>query len=166
MNKHQIQKTQRYSHYIELESSIRAAAVMSAYPEIKTGTADVYYYLPFLNNQETLNNKKIGWWSDRWFSFELGAYSSITNNSTNDAPFRLNDTEHLTRYYNYLEQNLNKSLNSFNTVTNFSEIHRVLFNFCQVHKNNTAAMSFGLIETPLTATELLNEAIYLSDYTE
>lgn len=161
-----IQKAQRYSHYIELESSIRAAAVMSAYPEIKTGKADVYYYLPFLNNQEVLNNKKIGWWGDRWFSFELGAYSSITNNSKNDIPFHLNDTDHLNRYYTYLEQNLNKSLNSFNTIANFSEIHRVLFNFCQAHRDKTPAMSFGLIESALTATELLNEAIYLSDYTE
>jgi len=78
----------------------------------------------------------------------------------------LNNAEHLNCYYTYLEENLNKSLNSFNTIANFSEIHRVLFNFCQTHRDKTPAMSFGLIETPLTAVELLNEAIHLSDYTE
>lgn len=157
------QKALRYGHYIELESSIRAAALMSAYPEIKESKADIYYYLPFSNSQDTLVNKKVGWWNDRWFSFELGAYSPITKSLKNDNPFQLNDTNHLNRYYSYLDTNLNKGLNSLNTIANFSEIHRVLFNFCEVNEGKSTAMSFALADKPFTAMALLDEAIKLSD---
>lgn len=156
-------KAQRYGHYIELESSIRAAALMSSHTEIIKNNADIYYYLPFVNSQETFVNKKLGWWNDRWFSFELGAYSPITKSLKNDNPFQLNNTNHLNRYYSYLDTNLNKGLNSLNTILNFSEIHRVLFNFCDIKEGKTAAMSFVLAEQPFTAMALLDEAIMLND---
>lgn len=160
-----IKKTQHYSHYIELESSIRAAALMSAHPEIKSGKADIYYYLPFLNNQQMIKNRKVGWWSDRWFSFELGAYSLLTNNNETQYPFKMDDTNHLNRYYDYLNAHLNKSLNSFNTITNLSEIHRVLYNFCYHQENKTTAMHFGLADKVYDPKELLNEAIAYKEYT-
>lgn len=156
-------KTQRYGHYIELESSIRAAALMSAFTEIITADADVYYYLPFTDNQDRLINKKVGWWRDRWFSFELGAYCPITNSLQNKHPFQLADTQHLKRYYSYLDKHLNKELNSFNSIANFSEIHRVLFNFCQTHQGETTAMHFALANKPFEAMELLQEAVNLSE---
>lgn len=156
-------KTQRYGHYIELESSLRAAALMSSFPEVITKNADVYYYFPFSNNQDKLVNKKVGWWNDRWFSFALGAYCPITSSEHNNDPFQLADINHLNRYYSYLDKHLNKSLNSFNSIAHFSEIHRVLFNFCQTHQEQSAAMVFTLASKPFSAMELLQEAINLSD---
>ncbi|MEG3755346.1 hypothetical protein [Psychromonas arctica] len=160
-----IKNVQHYSHYIELESSIRAAALMSAYPEIKTGKADIYYYLPFMNNQDVIKNRKVGWWSDRWFSFEKGAYSLLTDNKPLQYPFTMEDTEHLNRYYKYLDTHLNKSLNSFNTITNLSEIHRVLFNFCQSQNGQTPAMQFAVADHIYTEMNLLNEAMTYKEYT-
>ena len=159
-----IQKSQRYAHYIELESSIRAAAMMSAYPEIKTNRADVYYYLPFKHNHEPLSHKKAGWWNDRWSQFELGAYCALTDSLKNENPFQLTDTEHINRYYAYLDEHLNKSLNSFNTILHFSEIHRVLFNFCQEKNGATTAMGYGLADNIVNPMELLEEAINLTDF--
>jgi len=159
-----IYKTERYRHYIELESSIRAAALMSAYPEIKTEKAEIYYYLPFANSKETLINKKAGWWGDRWSSFESGAYSAITKKLQSNPPFDLRDTEYLNRYFTYLKGSLNKGLNSMNTLANFSEIHRVLFNFCETNKGKSPAMQFALAEKPYTAQELLEEAIRFNQY--
>lgn len=158
-----VKKSQQYRHYIELESSIRAAALMSAYPEIKEHKADIYYYLAFSNTQETLNNKKIGWWNDRWFSFKLGAYSPITKILSNGPSFELNNIDNLNRYYIYLEKHLNKGLNSFNTIANFSEIHRVLFNFCQEYKGKSTATAFNLSQCTLDPMALLDEAIQLTD---
>ena len=160
-----IRKAERYRHYIELESSIRSAVLMSAYPEIDQKKADIYYYLPFPNNRETLNNKKIGWWDDRWFSFESGAYSPITNTLQNGPTFRLKNTDYLNIYYHYLDTHLNKNLNSFNTITNFSEIHRVLFNFCHEYEGKTAATKFNLNQVTLTPNELLDAAVNLIDHT-
>jgi len=159
-----VKQSQRYRHYIELESSIRAAALMSASPEIKEARADVFYYLPFSNTQKILNNTKIGWWNDRWFSFKLGAYSPITK-VLDDAPaFDLKQTDNLKCYYNYLEKHLNKGLNSFNTIANFSEILRVLFNFCQQREGESTAMALALTKHTLTPMELLDEAIHLTDH--
>lgn len=158
-----IKNSTLYRHYIELESSIRSGALMSAYPEIKRQQADVYYYLPFPDNQETLDNKKIGWWNDRWFSFKQGAYSPITAILEKGPAFELNSTNHLNRYYHYLQTHLNKNLNSFNSITNFLEIHRVLFNFCHEHEGKTAACAFNLSEATLTPMQLLDEAIKLTE---
>jgi hypothetical protein len=159
-----IQKSKRYAHYIELESSIRAAAMMSAYPEIKTNRADIYYYLPFTHNHEPLNHKKAGWWNDRWSHFELGAYCALTDSLKNNNPFHLHDTDHINRYYTYLDEHLNKSLNSFNTILHFSEIHRVLFNFCQENKGKTTAMALGVADNIFDPMALLEEAINLTDF--
>ncbi|WP_413693777.1 hypothetical protein [Psychromonas sp. KJ10-2] len=160
-----IKKAQHYSHYIELESSIRAAALMSAHPEIKAGKADIFYYLPFLNNQEIIKNRKVGWWSDRWHSFDKGAYSLLTDNKQNQYPFKMTDTEQLNRYYDYLDTHLNKSLNSFNTITNLSEIHRVLFNFCYAQDDKSTAMQFGVANHIYDEMSLLSEAMTYKEYT-
>jgi len=157
-------KSQRHGHYIELESSIRAAALMSSITEIAQNKADIYYYLPFKNNHESIVNKKVGWWGDRWFSFDLGAYSPITNSLNNENPFQLQETEQLNDYFLYLNKHLNKGLNSFNTIEQFCEIHRVLYNFCELKNAKSRAMKFALTDTTYTPEELLNEAINLIDY--
>jgi hypothetical protein len=159
-----IQKTERYGHYIELESSIRAAAMMSASPEIKTKRADIYYYFPFAHDQAPLNHKKVGWWNDRWSQFEHGAYSALTDSLKNENPFTINDTQQIARYYTYLNEKLNKSLNSFNSLLHFSEIHRVVFNFCQANNGQTAAVKFGLTESNYDPMTLLEEAVNLTDF--
>ena len=78
-------------------------------------------------------------------------------------PFDLKDTEYLNRYFAYLKGSLNKGLNSINTLANFSEIHRVLFNFCETNKGKSPAMQFALADKPYTAQELLEEAIVLNE---
>jgi len=78
----------------------------------------------------------------------------------------MEDTEYLNHYYGYLDTHLNKSLNSFNTITNLSEIHRVLFNFCHLKNDKTTAMKFGLAEYAYNGMELLSEAMTYKEYTE
>ena len=70
-------KADTYDHYIEHESCLRSAALMASDSDIKKSNAGIYFFLPFPKTSENLQGKEIGWWKDKWFSHELGAYCPI-----------------------------------------------------------------------------------------
>jgi len=152
-------KTSSYTHYIEHESCFRSAALMASAADIKTAKAEVYFYFPSPPASEHLKGKKIGWWGDKWFSNASGAYCPITANTKFNADLKLTDTSSIALFYGYLNDNLNKGINSINVVDNLCEIHRIIFNYCALKNNTSRAKLLKVTDTIYTPESLLDAAL-------
>jgi len=151
--------TSSYTHYIEHESCFRSAALMASAADIKTAKATVYFYLACPQQSDDLQGKKIGWWGDKWFSNDFGAYCPITSNTKFNADLKLTDTSSIELFYAYLDGNLNKGINSLNVIDNLSEIHRIIFNYCALKNNTSRAKSLKVTDTIYTPESLLDAAL-------
>ncbi|WP_369433855.1 hypothetical protein [Psychromonas sp. MME1] len=154
-------RARQYSHYIEHESSLRAAALMASYPEIKQGHASIYYFLPVQDKHEHLQGKKMGWWKDRWFSYGEGAYSPIVGDelAVSDGHVIANDAAD--EFHHYLQRHLNDKINSLAVLDNISEIHRVIFNYCELKEGKSRANRMALCKQRYTPASLLDAALDL-----
>ncbi|WP_019616557.1 hypothetical protein [Psychromonas ossibalaenae] len=152
-------KADKYDHYIEHESTLRSGALMASYEDIKKSNADVYFFVPFLNSREKLQGKKIGWWKDRWFSNELGAICPITCKLTDSADIKLHHSDSIDLFFTYIDRHMNKGVNSINVIDQLSEIHRVIFNYCDLKNNTTRAITFGVAQKSYTPESLLEDAL-------
>lgn len=152
-------KAKKYSFYIDHESTLRAGALMAAYPDIKEGNADVYFFLPFKGSSEKLIGKGLGWWKDKWFSNELGAYCPITEPIKGYEEFALRDSNSVALFYGYLNQYLNKNVNSINVIDNLLDIHRVIFNYCVAKNGVTRAQVLGVTDKVYNTDLLLDDAL-------
>ena len=148
-------------HYIEHESCLRSAALVNAIDDIKKGNAEIYYYYPFISTDKNqrLKGEKIGWWNDRWFSNDFGAYCSITTPKNTRGDLRLTERDCVYSYYEYLSKNMKKGVNSYSVINNLFEIHRVLFNYSILKKGTTRAVIAGLASSVFSAESLLYEAL-------
>ena len=54
---------------------------------------------------------------------------------------------------------MNKGVNSMEVIDNLSEIHRVLFNYCELKKGKTRANHFALSDKVYTPESLLDDAL-------
>jgi hypothetical protein len=151
--------TSSYTHYIEHESCLRSAALMASAADIKNAKAEVYFYLPFSSTGEHLQGKKIGWWGDKWFSNDFGAYCPIAASTKFNTDLKLGDTSSIELFYAYLDSNLNKGINSINVLEHLSEIHRTIFNYCELKNNTTRAKRLKLTESIYTPQSLLDGAL-------
>lgn len=154
-----VEKVEKYDHYIEHESCLRAAALMAAYPEIKKGSAGVYFFFPFPNDGELLQGKKIGWWKDRWFSNELGAYCPVTLETKDKIDFKRPLGNSIELFYGYLDKHMHKGVNSMKVIDNLSEIHRVIFNYCELKNGKSRANDFAVSNKVYTPESLLDDAL-------
>ncbi|MEI6897031.1 MAG: hypothetical protein V5786_06040 [Psychromonas sp.] len=149
----------RYEHYIEHESVLRAASLMSSLADIKKGTANIYYFLPFISEDHQLSGKKLGWWNDIWFSNKLGAFSALTGKLKRDPTFNLQKGSAIEDFYCYLKGNLNNNVNSKKVIDDSSEVFRVLYNYCHIEHTQTPACSLGLAHQVYRPEQLLEIAI-------
>ncbi|WP_415226838.1 hypothetical protein [Psychromonas sp.] len=152
-------KTNKYAHYIEHESCLRSAALMASYSDIKKSNAQIYFFVPCAKTDEQLQGKEIGWWKDKWFTNDLGAYCTITSMITGSGDFKLCASNSVEQFYSYLEEHMNKGVNSISVIDNLSEIHRVIFNYCDVMDGHTRANSFALTSEIYTPESLLDDAL-------
>ena len=152
-------KADKYAHYIEHESCLRSAALMAASSDIKKSNAGVYFFFPFPNAGDSLQGKEIGWWKDRWFSNEFGAYCPITLEAKDKIDFKRPLGNSVTLFYAYLNKHLNKGVNSISVIDNLSEIHRVLFNYCELKNGKTRANYFAVSDKIYTPESLLDDAL-------
>ncbi len=148
-----------YEHYIEHESTLRAAALMSSLPEIQTNTANVYYFLPLSGQAGKLNGSAIGWWNDIWFSNELGAFCPITCKLKGQPNFSLKQAGAIDSYYNYLSSAVNKNVNSKQVIDNILEIYRVIYNYCSDNNEASKAQLLGVAERSYLPEQLLDRAL-------
>ena len=155
------QKADHYAHYIEHESCFRSAALMAAYPDIIKGCAAVYFFVPASYAQDRLQGKEIGWWKDKWFSNELGAYSAIVPETDMTKDFKRPLGDSIALFTAYLDQQLNKNVNSVSVLNNLLEIYRVLFNYCELKKGKTRAMECAVSDRVYTPESLLEEALQM-----
>ena len=154
-----VEKVDKYAHYIEHESCLRAAALMAAYPEIKKGRAGVYFFLPFSNADDSLQGKEVGWWKDRWFSNKFGAYCPIVSETEDEIDFKRPLGNSIALFYGYLDKHMDKGVNSMNVIDNLSEIHRVIFNYCELKNGKTRANHFAVSNKVYTPESLLDDAL-------
>jgi hypothetical protein len=156
-------KADHYAHYISHESSLRSGALMAVAGDLKGNRAEVYYFHPFSDplKKEKLRGQKIGWWSDRWFSDEFGAYCSITTPKNNRNNLHLSQKNSVCLFNEYLSSKMYKKFNSMSVIENILEVHRALFNYCLTSNGSsqTPASTLGLFDKKLTAQELLDEAL-------
>lgn len=152
-------KAQQYTHFIQHESCLRAATLMAAYADIKKANADVYYFLAAAPSADALQGKEIGWWKDKWFSNEQGAYCPITSQLPRAGEITLPDGATINLFYAYLNKSINKSINSMNVIDNLSEIHRVIFNYCELKDQRTRAQYFAVADKAYTPLSLLDDAL-------
>lgn len=148
-----------YDHYIEHESILRSGAIMSSLEDIQSGAANIYYFLPFSSEDTQLTGKKLGWWSDIWFSNQVGAFSSLTRKLKPNPSFKLKNGQAIEHFFQYLNSSLNKSVNSMQVIDDISEIHRVLYNYCDTTQQQTPACLLGLAESAYQPEQLLELAI-------
>lgn len=152
-------KTDRYDHFIEHESTLRSAALMSSYDAIKSGHADVYYFLPCIGTNAKLNGKRLGWWNDIWFSNKVGAFSPITCKLNTNPSFCLTKSDAIENFYQYLNKNVNKHISSMQVIDNISEILRVIYNYCIPRDEQTAASLLGVSDKTYTPEQLFDLAL-------
>ena len=152
-------KASSYSHYIEHESCFRSAALMASAADIKTAKADIYFYLASYKTSEHLQGRKIGWWGDKWFSNDFGAYCPIASRTKFNADLKLGDTSSIGLFYSYLDSHLNKGINSINVIDNLSEIHRTIFNYCELKNNTSRAKLLKVTDIIYTPQSLLDAAL-------
>ncbi|WP_413700014.1 hypothetical protein ACLKMH_22365 [Psychromonas sp. KJ10-10] len=151
-------KVKKYDHFIEHESTLRSASLMSSYNEIKSKDANVYYFLPF-EGGEHFNGKRLGWWNDIWFSNNVGAFCPITCKLNPDTHFRLNKGEAIESFFQYLNMRVNKSVSSMQVIDNLLEIYRVIYNYCIPIENKTPACVLGISEQSYTPEQLFELAL-------
>ncbi|MCP4323370.1 MAG: hypothetical protein GY787_16280 [Alteromonadales bacterium] len=149
-----------YDHYIEHESTLRAAALMSSFSSIKNHSANVYFFLPFIGRGEKLKGKPIGWWNDIWFSNEIGAFCPITCKLKGEPNFSLKLGHAIDDFYSYIDKSMNKNINSEQVIDNLSEIYRVIYNYCGTESLGTKAMQLGIADKYYQPDQLLDEALY------
>jgi hypothetical protein len=149
----------RYEHFIEHESTLRSAALMSSFSSIKKHNADVYYFLPLINKGEKLKGKRIGWWNDLWFSNEMGAFSAITSKLKDVSQIALTKGNAIENYYDYFNAHMNKNVNSMQVIDNISEIYRTIYNYCIDDSGQTAACSLELTDRAYSPEQLLMVAL-------
>ncbi|WP_245542704.1 hypothetical protein [Psychromonas ossibalaenae] len=154
------QKAQKYDHFIEHESTLRAGALMASLKEIKKNNADVYFFVPLDKAKEHINGKKIGWWNDRWYSNEFAAYCPVTSAVKEQGAVPLKKTTDVDRFYTYLDTHINKGINSFNVINELFEIQRVLFNYCELTENQSRANKIGITDKSYTPQSLLDEVLH------
>lgn len=154
-----VEKAEKYDHYIEDEVCLRAGALMAAYPEIKKGSAGVYFFVPFPNAGKRLQGKEIGWWKNRWFTNEFGAYCPITLDAKDKIDFKRPLGNSVTLFDAYLNRHLHKGVNSMSVIDNLSEIHRVIFNYCELKRGKTRANCFSVSDKIYTPDLLLDDAL-------
>ena len=152
-------KALKYDHFIEHESTLRAGALMASLKEIKKSNADVYFFLPITRPNKNLNCKKIGWWNDRWYTNEFGAYCPITSAMKDNAGIALKEANDVNLFYSYLDAHINKRVNSFNVINELFEIQRVLFNYCDLTGEQSRANRIGITDKTYTPESLLDEAL-------
>lgn len=150
---------QKYDHYIEHESILRSGALMSSLEDIERGDADVYYFLPFDSADSELTGKRLGWWGDIWFSNKVGAFSSVTRKLKAQPTFTLQKGQAIERFYQYLNGQLNKSVNSMQVIDDLSEIYRVLYNYCENDVDQSPATLLGISTKTYQPQQLLEAAI-------
>jgi len=148
-----------YDHYIEHESTLRAAALMASLPSIKDHSANVYYFLPFKGQAEKLRGKPIGWWNDIWFSNEIGAFCPITCKLKGEPSFALKQGDAIDSFYDYVNSSMNKNVNSEQVIDDLSEIYRAIYNYCGADNTETKAMQLGITGKVYQPEQLLNEAL-------
>lgn len=152
-------KVPHHEHFIEHESTLRSAALMSSYEAIKKGNANIFYFLPFLSETGRLNGQPLGWWNDIWYSNEIGAFSSITRKYKTTPNFKLKKGAAIENYYCYLDNRLNKNVNSMQVANDLSEVYRVLYNYCDGEMETTPACLLGLAQKGYQPEQLLMLAI-------
>jgi hypothetical protein len=152
-------QSRSYTHFIEHESCLRSAALMASSDEIKKATAEVCFFVASPKAEHHLDGKKIGWWEDKWFSDDSGAYCPASNGAKFVANNQLKDRESIDQFYLYLDQNMHKGINSCAVVNQLSAIHRVLFNYCQVDKAISRAQRLGVCDIHYTPQLLLDAAL-------
>ncbi|WP_022941625.1 hypothetical protein [Psychromonas hadalis] len=150
---------QQYEHYIEHESTLRAAALMSSFSSIKNATANIYFFLPFVGSNQNLKGKPIGWWNDIWFSNEVGAFCPVTCKLKGSPSFSLHTGDAIENFYRYINNNMNKNCNSMQVIDNLSEIYRVIYNYCVIEKDQSAASRLGITDHVYQTEALLEEAL-------
>ncbi|MGB5444526.1 MAG: hypothetical protein WBM99_03380, partial [Psychromonas sp.] len=152
-------KASSYRHFIEHESCLRSAALMASCTNIKKFTAEVYFYLAHSKTENNLQGKKIGWWDDKWFSNDFGAYCPIAASTPFSSNLKLPDSDSIDLFYAYLDNNMYKGINSLSVLNHLSEIHRVIFNYCDLKNSSTRAMQVGLCDSVYTPLQLLDTAL-------
>ena len=152
-------QAQSYEHFIEHETILRSGSIMSSLDDIKTGVANIYYFLPFASEDTKLTGKKLGWWGDIWFSNKMGAFSSITSKLKANPTVKLRDGTGIERFYQYLNRHLNKNVNSMQVIEDLSEVYRVLYNYCDSEQLPAPACILGLTESSYQPEQLLEVAI-------
>ncbi|GLS91784.1 hypothetical protein GCM10007916_28540 [Psychromonas marina] len=150
---------EQYDHYIEHESTLRSAALISSLADINNKKADIYFLLPFENSNESLTGKRFGWWNDIWFSQEKGAICPITSKSNEMPNLNTIKCDAIEDFYRFLNKQLNKNSNSMQVLDNLSEIYRVIYNYCEPQKEKTSAMLLGISDRIYQPEQLLDEAL-------
>ncbi len=156
------QNVESYTHIIEHESTLRAGVLMACDVDIIQGKAEVYFFVGQTIKTATpynLTGKPIGWWKDSWYTNTLGAHCAITPVLNKASHFELQNTQGITRYYAYLDAQMNKKVNSMSVIDNVFEIHRVIYNYCELRDARSAAFNFGLATKNYSVEELLDEAL-------
>ena len=149
---------EKYSYYIDHESAMRSAALMSVVDDIKEKQVDVSFFVPLKSSNEVLQGKEIGWWKDKWFTNEQGAYCPILSQQKK-VNLPLFNTDGVEDFYSYLDKSLYKGVNSHRVIDNVSEIYRVIFNYCEVKNGRTTAQALLINEKAYTPKSLLEEAL-------
>ncbi|BEU02024.1 hypothetical protein OAG1_08240 [Agarivorans sp. OAG1] len=155
-------QVKHFHHYIEHESSIRGAALMSCVEQIREKSADVYYIYQHPRTQSDMGaaGNKVGWWNDRWYPAPFGAFCGISSGQQVPAPIDLPRPQACQSFFEHLEQNMSKQLKSASSVDALFEINRALFNYVITDQNGeTPAMRLGASEQPLSGTTLVSAAV-------
>lgn len=149
-----------YDHYIEHESTLRSAALMSSLNSIKAKTANVYYFLPFMQGGKPLDGKPLGWWNDIWFSNNVGAFCPITTKLQKRESINVYSGDSIENFYRYFDGHLNKNVNSMQVIDDLSEIFRVIYNYCEEGNKKTPACLFGAADKKYLPEQLLDAALH------
>ncbi|MGY5452182.1 hypothetical protein ACVFI8_14745 [Agarivorans sp. MS3-6] len=156
------QHSENFHHYIEHESSIRGAALMCCVDEIKQQRAEIFYLYRHPRTQSDMGTtgNKVGWWNDRWFPADFGAFCGITSVQQVPAPISLPQPEACQNYFTHLQENMSKQLKSASSVDALFEINRALFNYVIPDQQGVSpAMRLGASQKLMTGSELVNAAV-------
>lgn len=126
------QHSDHFHHYLEHESCIRGAGLMSCIDEIKAGNADVFYVFRHHHTGTELSKdgEQIGWWNDRWYPFRAGAWSPITPRKQYQKEFELTLPLAVKNAFKHMLGILPPELKSAAPLQSIIEIQRCVYNFC------------------------------------
>lgn len=152
---------QHIHHYLEQESCIRGAALMGCAERIHTKLAEVFYIIRHQQGEIAIppEGHNVGWWNDRWYPDEFGAYCPITSRHHYTHPFKLAAASACEDFFSYVRQQVPTQLKSLAPLESLFEVARCLFNYC--HGDNlglSPAMRAGLVSERLTPEQLLHTA--------